>query len=173
MGRFSDRLKNVAAPRRWDAFQRATLPQPTEEQIAMQAKLAGQTRDEALATILRADSEETIWKNNLYTVFVRDIGSPAPHWPEMLHLSIKRNDREPMHDWRVLQRIKNEIVGPDHEAVELYPAERRVVDTANQYHLWVFKSPDATWPFGWTEGLKVGPDVAGDGGAKQRAFEGD
>jgi hypothetical protein len=37
-----------------------------------------------------------------------------------------------VHDWRDLQRIKNQLVGPECEAVELYPAESRKVDTANQ-----------------------------------------
>jgi hypothetical protein len=51
-----------------------------------------------------------------------------------------------VHDWRDLQRIKNELVGPECEAVELYPAESRLVDTANQYHLWA--DADPTYRFG-------------------------
>jgi hypothetical protein len=53
-------------------------------------------------------------------------------------LSIKRRDREVIRDWRELQAIKNAIVGPEHEGFELYPAESRLVDTANQFHLFVF-----------------------------------
>lgn len=56
---------------------------------------------------------------------------PGPTCP------IKRNDRMPIHDWRHLQQIKNDICGEDREAVELYPATDRVNDGANQYHLWV------------------------------------
>jgi hypothetical protein len=45
-------------------------------------------------------------------------------FPAMIWLSIKRRDKAPIDTdhWRVLQRIKNEIVGPEHEAVEVYPA---------------------------------------------------
>lgn len=70
-------------------------------------------------------------------------------WPPMLWLSIKRLDREVIHDWRELQEIKNAIVGPEHEAVELYPAESRLVDTANQYHLFVLTDPTHRFPFGY------------------------
>lgn len=65
-------------------------------------------------------------------------------------LSIKRTDKSAMHDWRELQRIKTVLCGGDREALELYPAEDRVVDTSNQYHLWVMP-PGERFPFGWTE----------------------
>lgn len=73
----------------------------------------------------------------------------------MVHLSIKRFDRAPIHDWRVMQEIKNKILGPEHEAVELYPAESRLTDTANQYHLWCFKDAAARFPFGYFDGRNV------------------
>jgi hypothetical protein len=53
-------------------------------------------------------------------------------------LSIKRRDKEPIMDWRDLQAIKTQLCGPDAEAIQLFPSERRVVDTSNQYHLFVF-----------------------------------
>lgn len=90
----------------------------------------------------------------------------------MLHISCKRRDREPLHDWRVKQDIKNAIVGPQCEAAELYPAESRLVDTANQYHLWAFDDPRFDFPFGFRERLVLGP---GEGplvpGAVQRPFD--
>lgn len=70
------------------------------------------------------------WKNDTYTVWEFRLAA----WT---HLSIKRNDRHPIHDWRHLQQIKNDVCGPQREAVELYPASDRVNDGANQYHLWV------------------------------------
>ena len=84
------------------------------------------------------------------------------------HLSIKRHDREPMQDWRVLQRIKTEIVGAETEAVELYPAESRVVDTANQYHLYAFIECGLL-PLGFRAGART--DTEG-GGSKQRPGSG-
>jgi hypothetical protein len=112
--------------------------------------------------------DDEIWLNNRYQVNVkRDV--PVPDgWPEMVHLSIKRIDKGVIHDWRHLQRIKNEIVGPDHEAVELYPSEERLIDTVNQYHLWVLAKPGLRFPFGWDHRLVAD---SGGNGAKQRPFE--
>ncbi len=87
--------------------------------------------------------------------------------PNLLHLSIKKRTKGVMHDWRHLQRIKNELVGPEYEGVELYPAESRLVDTANQYHLWVMKDSTFRWPFGYKERLVISESTDG---AKQRAI---
>ena len=73
-------------------------------------------------------NSDTVFLNNLYQVNIHDDGSP------MLHVSIKRRDKEACHDWRHFQQIKNELIGPTHEAVEIYPSEERLVDGANQYH---------------------------------------
>ena len=67
-----------------------------------------------------------------------------------LHLSIHAHSRSPVRDWRLFQRLKNELCGPEREAVELYPAESRLVDEANEYHLWV-SSTDNPFPFGFQE----------------------
>lgn len=56
------------------------------------------------------------------------------------HLSFKTHDRSPRHDWREMQRIKNELCGPEYWAIEFYPPESKVVDTANQYHLYCFEN---------------------------------
>lgn len=97
------------------------------------------------------DSAAETWVNNFYQVSKYP---PRVH-PEMgriVHLSICRLDRAAVHDWRHLQRIKNELVGPQIEAIELYPAEARLVDAANQFHLWCF--PDVpVIPVGFTERL--------------------
>lgn len=91
----------------------------------------------------------TYYRNNKYQVQVSEVDTMGKDWPKMLWLSIKRIDREVIHDWRELQEIKNLIVGPEHEAVELYPAESRLVDTANQYHLYVLSDPKVRFPFGY------------------------
>jgi len=89
-----------------------------------------------------------IHRNELYQVRIRRNSV-------MIHLSIKRLDKEPIHDWRDLQRIKNELVGPENEGVELFPAESRLHDTANQYHLWVFLDPTFRFGFGFSNGRRV------------------
>jgi len=81
------------------------------------------------------------------------------------HISFHRRDRAPVHDWRDVQQIKSDILGADAEAVELYPAEWRVVDTANEYHLWAVVRTDGTpwsFPFGFPGGARTDdPKLAG------------
>jgi hypothetical protein len=104
-----------------------------------------------------------LMQNNVYTVLIEELDEPAG----MTHLSIRRNDRHWTRDWRHMQRIKNELMGPEREAVELYPAESRLVDAANQYHLWV--APEGNnFSFGYQRREVEGP-VFGVGG-RQRPF---
>ena len=115
-----------------------------------------------------------VLRNNVYTVHVEGCDVPPPMGP-VAWLSIKRNDRQVIHDWRELQRIKNLIVGEEVEAVEIYPAESRVHDTANQYHLWCF-APGYQLPFGYADRFVA--DETNDprtaaANAKQRAFSPD
>jgi hypothetical protein len=56
---------------------------------------------------------------------------------ESMHLSFKRKDRTAVRDWRHFQAIKNEVAGPDREAIEIFPPESQLYDAANEYHLWV------------------------------------
>lgn len=109
---------------------------------------------------------EKVWLNNLYQVNIAPV-EQQDGWPPMLHVSIKRRDKAPIRDWRVLQQIKNLLVGPENEAIELYPAESRLVDTANQYHLWALSTPGNRFPIGWMERLVDGQS---SGGAVQRPF---
>lgn len=93
---------------------------------------------------LSDDPDFQIWRNSRYQVMVSRI---YPHDKEtgaliktdlfVTQLSIKRIDRMAIHDWRDLQRIKNELAGDEALAVEVYPPESKLVDTANQYFLWV------------------------------------
>lgn len=87
----------------------------------------------------------------------------------VVHLSIRRVDRAPARDWRDLQRIKNQLVGPECEGIELYPAESRLLDSANQFHLWVAKDPGWRFPFGYFDGRIVSSESGG--GAVQRPLD--
>lgn len=88
------------------------------------------------------------------------------------HLSIKRIDKAPIMDWRDLQAIKSQLCGDEAEAMQLFPAESRVVDTSNQYHLFVWMKGHGSKlpriPVGWQESLKT--DTPGHG-ARQRPRE--
>lgn len=106
-----------------------------------------------------------LWVNSLYQVAVRR--QPGGPWGPMVHLSIRRLDRGPVREWRDLQRIKCDLVGPESEGVELFPAESRLIDTANQYHLWVFTT--FRFPFGSRDGRLVGDSPTGN--AVQRPFD--
>lgn len=109
---------------------------------------------------LRGDT----FKNDIYTV----IRTPLKGG---FHLSIRRNDRKACRDWRHFQQIKNELCGPECEAVELYPAESRLIDTANQFHLWVLPAGQ-NFRVGYMMGRHVtGPEQAATLGAVQRPFE--
>ena len=99
-------------------------------------------------------------RNNHYQVDLRTMEAKEP-FGRVVWLSIKRTDRKPIHDWRDLQRIKTEVLGPEVEAIELYPAESRHVDTSNQYHLWCFVG-GFVFPYGYQERLLVDKD-RGDG----------
>lgn len=90
---------------------------------------------------------------------------------ELVELSIKTLDRAAHHDWRDFQRIKNEIVGPEAEGVELYPAESRLVDTANQY--WLYCFPRMKLQFGMTGRIVSEASLKVDGfnPSRQRPFE--
>lgn len=152
----------------WEPFVRMTPIPLTDEQVTDMARAGDVPLDVFKTFLLERYANDEIWANNIYQVVVRRDAElmAGPHdWPPITHLSIKRLDREPIHDWRDLQRIKNELVGPENEGVELYPAESRLVDSSNQYHLWVMQSDKAMFPFGYTKRLVFDEGV---GGAKQR-----
>lgn len=110
---------------------------------------------------------ETFYANSHYLVFHRVMESDDPEVPNGVHLSMRTVENDIRHDWREMQRVKNELVGPEWEAVELYPAESRVVDTANQFHLWCFPF---RLGFGFGAGI-VDDTLTETLGGKQRPLE--
>ena len=70
-------------------------------------------------------------------------------WGNVEHVTISRrnpdapewtvtNDGSAGFTWAEKQQIKDELFGKNRTAVEVYPAEDRLIDTADVYHLWVF-----------------------------------
>jgi hypothetical protein len=90
---------------------------------------------------LRRMAASATYRNDLYVVQVESV-------PPFVHLNIHRHDWAPCNDWRHFQQIKNELVGTENEAVELFPAESRLVDTSNTYHLWVHADASFRFPLG-------------------------
>lgn len=81
-----------------------------------------------------------VYANSIYMVFVdrqTDLAEGELK-NKITHLSIKRKDKRPCNSWADFQAIKNELVGEEVDAVEVYPKESNLVNTANQYHLWCF-----------------------------------
>lgn len=114
------------------------------------------------------------WQNGEYQVMIdketpHGFGEGALVW----HLSIQRLDSDPIHDWRDMQAIKNMLVGPEAEAIELYPAESRVMDTSNRFHLFALiqaanglRFPKL--PIGWTQASRSDTPRPTIVGSKQR-----
>ena len=78
---------------------------------------------------------ERCWLNNRYSV-QHSIYVCDGAWGEVDHLWIRRHDGEPSRSWADLQRIKDELLGVDRVALEVFPAAAALVDSANMYHLW-------------------------------------
>jgi hypothetical protein len=107
-----------------------------------------------------------VWRNSRYQVNITRLEDREP-FGVILWLSIKRLDRRPIRDWRELQRIKNELVGPEVEAVEMFPAESRLCDTSNQFHLHCFPN-GYKLPFGYAEREVMEHPELAPGGLKAR-----
>ena len=130
--------------------------------------------------MIRSLKEDEIWVSDLYQVNIRRRTGPGffdetkevySGFPkengEVVWLSIKRLDKDPIHDWRDLQRIKNEVMGEEAEAIEIYPAESRKMDVANQYHLFAFTTQILIGFLGRAVGSSAKAEQVG---AKQRAL---
>ena len=92
--------------------------------------------------------------------------------PSFTHLSIRSIENDHYaHDWRDLMRIKNEILGHEREAIEVYPAMSRITDMADQFHLWVMEEGQIM-PVGFM-GINITDKKQAEkyGGVSQRKFE--
>lgn len=147
----------------WTPFERATLNPVTEEQITGMMKSFPKFTREQVELAIYADQPESVWLNSRYQVNLYRRG-------DIVHLSIKRLDKDRVgpERYRDFMRIKDELVGSEREAVEIYPARSRETDTANQYHLWVMP-PMMKLPFGFDDGRNVVGES--NGGARQHPFD--
>lgn len=64
----------------------------------------------------------------------------------------------PLHDWRDMQTIKNQLCGKAAYAVEIYPAESDLIDANNNFHLWVWLDGYKP-PFGFRGRIVVDPSL--------------
>lgn len=125
------------------------------------------------------------WGNDLYDAIVRYMPTTSietgEYGGELIWISVKSHGRHPIRDWRHLQQIKNEIAGPEREAVEIFPAESRLVDTTNEFHLWVLPEGQRI-PWGYNQRSVMEPKEiraynaeekaqGGQGKARQRPWQ--
>lgn len=166
----SRRRKTPSAPG-WTPLVRMTpKPWTDEKRAELRATtlatglIAPEVIDDYMVRTEREQMEHEVWGNNRYMIHVerRFDGS-------IDNLSIRRQDRKAIRDWRDLQRIKNELAGYEAEAVELFPADSRLVDSANQYWLWCLP-PGERFPYGFTTRF-VGDTETG--GSRQRPLPDD
>ena len=104
--------------------------------------------------------------NSRYIVLVR-------RWnDDLMWLSIRNHRNNCDRDWRDFQRIKNELCGTQCDALEIYPNEDRLVDTSNQFHLWVFR-PSIEIPIGYKKRDVLTPEELAKvmPNASQRSFQ--
>jgi hypothetical protein len=152
-----------------EPFQAARLPENAFDAAAIARKF-GVPHDIAAAQVEQL-RRQSVYLNDLYQVNAQTLEAPFGQFVgDVIWLSIKRRDKAPVHDWRDLQAIKNLIVGPEHEGFEIYPAESGLVDTANQYHVFVFVDPKVRLPVGFRTREVTGADQAASVGARQRDF---
>lgn len=122
----------------------------TEAQLQAIATRYGISPEDA-AEHYRTTGQDRVYINDVYLVIVR----PAPafmnhqNFAGLMWLSIRRRDGKPIRNWPDLQEIKNAFLGEQGEAIEVFPAESRRVDSANQYHL--FGASNMKVPMGFPE----------------------
>lgn len=147
----NNRNKAMPAARKWQPMGNASFPEDFE------AKL--RKHDPGFVGV---------FKNDKYQAMVTERCMDGALGP-LTWITIRRLDSAPVHDWRDLQRIKNDICGAEREAVEIYPAESRLVDTNNNYHLFVLPE-GMRMPFGYTK-RDVSDKLDPRNANKQRPFD--
>lgn len=72
--------------------------------------------------------------NNIYSVQVCEVQT---EWGLVLQVGIKRHDEKKSFPWQHLQRIKDELIGEERLAIEVFPPRSLLCDVANMRWLWV------------------------------------
>jgi hypothetical protein len=140
---------------KWKPLRRAGTKPASAALIGETMRIYKINAEEAKRMLDEYESGSEYWLNDLYQVQVRRFDVAG------VHINIRRRDGGPiLRDWRHFQQIKNELLGPECEAIELYPAESRKVDESNKYHLFGY-SDGRRIPIGF-ETRNVNLDTQGD-----------
>lgn len=126
-------------------FERAEMDIPTWQEIMAMSSCTQAEAKDKVAWL----NGQSVWVNNIYQVNIEYMqGGRA-------HLIIRRQDRQAIHNWQHFYEIKNQLLGPECEAVEVYPKDSHLIDEKHQYHLWGFRSPKDTFGIGFQIGRKT------------------
>ena len=161
---------------KWKPLEPSYLPPLTMANdhftVQAQAEFDNSTLEEARAKVEAYEQASRYWRNDLYQVQERAFICKEWGGVEMRHLNIRRIDGAAVFDWRHRQLIKNQLLGEECEAMEMYPAESRLNDTSNKYHLWGFVDPAIRFPFGMQKRDVQTEEVKTPAGHRQRRILG-
>ena len=128
---------------------------------------------EASCKSAEIERQALVYTNQLFTILCyRGEGADdLVHLPMLkgkcAYLSIRRNDRKSNIYWHEKMKMVQIILGHDWFGVELYPPYKFMVDTANQYHLWVLPL-ESPFPMGfWTGRAVAGNEIHEGSKARQ------
>jgi hypothetical protein len=91
-----------------------------------------------------------VYQNREYIAAVAEVDTQHSYFGVVTYLVCARRDGEPVHSWLDLQRIKSTLVGEELVAIEVYPPDSHLLDTANCYHLWVLPGHRRDFPLDLT-----------------------
>lgn len=111
-------------PHKRTAFERKLLRRSSKKWSAWVSRPEWATHPDALKGCVKC------WPNDRYGVQL--IVSNGLHV-----LMVRRHDEGDDFPWRDLQRIKDELVGEDREAVQVFPKKSEIVDEADMAHIWL------------------------------------
>lgn len=100
-------------------------------------------RDVGYGTGWCNDLDRSYKSGGKYIVMTRLINTS---WGVVEHAFIRNKDNTDI-SWAEKQKIKNELFGKNRTAIEVFPADNRLIDHAGAYHLWVLPENMAL-PFG-------------------------
>ena len=138
-------------PRHWEPLQELPKNQTWRkpEVTAETMRHYGISEEEATKLLDEEEAKCLFFINPLYQV---SMSRTLVDWfgaeKDVVQLCIRRRDGAMIWDWRHFQQIKNELCGEECEALQLFPAESRKVDTSNKWHLWCV-ADGTKMPFGW------------------------
>jgi hypothetical protein len=111
-----------------------------------------------------------LYRNSRYQVYLRRFPLQE-HQPDIVYLFLQRLDRSALIPYRDRMRVKDELIHPECEGIELLPARSRVILPMEGCALWVIDDPTFRMAFGF--GKRAVSDIALDGAVQEPWPEGE